>query len=477
MYQFLTKAALPALLAAGSLCAPAYSQTAMTLPDAVKYALAHSSTVASQQATLAQAEASFTKARAQQYPTVLGQLQNQIGRSSNLQGSLAQYGLSQVNKYSQNTAQISSNWTVYDGSLNQILTQEAKRQVESARGTLQATQFQLTNDVTAAFFAISSKDEAVGLDQDNLTYQTQLSTAARIKEHAGLIAGVDVLNAQSSLEKSQADLLGAQAEAANSRESLAQLIGAPLNTDFRVPGILPSPALPDKSVAILIATAELNRPDLAAALANLQSSRLQLSSLYTALRPQLSLNGAFGNQSTPSQYGSTFTQIQQLNALCATQPGSLQCIGFPFSFSRGSSGFWQVGAVASLSIPIIDWGQLHESTRAARVGIDSAQLAYDSAKSTVELSVRQSLRNAQTAEAQLAYLRDAGAAGTEAARIAQLQYKNGLISLIDTTQSQRDALSAELNYVDGQVAYITALVKLRTALGTYDPIAAVSDLR
>ncbi len=477
MYRFPTKSVALALAATGALCAPAYSAPTLSLPDAVAYALAHSSTVASQRATLAEAESSFTRARAQQYPTVLGQLQNQIGRSSNLQGSLAQYGLSQVNKYSQNTAQISSNWMLYSGSLNRILTQQAKRQVESARGNLRATEFQLTNDVTAAFFAISSRDEAVGLDQSNLAYQNQLSTAARIKEHAGLIAGVDVLNAQAGLQKSKADLLGAQADAANARESLAQLIGAPLDTAFTTPAVLPLPILPDKPIDELIATAELNRPDLAAAQANLQSSELQLSSLYTTFRPQLSLNGAFGNQSTPSQYGSSFSQIQQLNVFCSAQPSNPQCVGFPFSFSRGSSGFWQVGAVASLSIPLIDWGQLHESTRAARVGIDASQLAYDAAKSTVELSVRQSLRNAQTADAQLKYLRDAAAAGSEAARIAQLQYKNGLISLLDTAQSQRDALSAELNYLDGQVAYITALVKLRTALGTYDPIAAVSDLK
>lgn len=477
MYRTHAGAAVLAFLTVAVSHTPAYSATAMSLPDAVAYALAHSPTVASQQVALAQAESSFTRARAQQYPTVLGQLQNQLGRSSNLQGSLAQYGLSQVSKYSQNTAQISSNWMVYSGSLNRILAEQAKRQVESARASLHQTQFQLTNDVTSAFFGISSSDESVHLDEDNLRYQTQLSTAAKIKEHAGLIAGVDVLNAEASLQKSKADLLGAQAGAANARESLAQLIGAPLDTAFNVPAMLPNPALPDKSLASLITTAELNRPEVAAALATLQSSRLQLASLYAPYRPQLSLNGAFGNQSTPSQYGSSFAAVQQLNALCPSQPANPQCIGFPFSFSRGSSGFWQIGATAGMSVPLIDWGQLHESTRAAKVGIDSSQLSYDSAKSSVELSVRQSLRNAQTAEAQLGYLKQAAAAGTEAARIAQLQYKNGLLSLIDTTQSQRDALSAQINYVDGQVAYITALVKLRTALGTYDPIAAVSDLK
>ena len=450
----------------------------LSLQDAMRYALAHNSAIAAKAAVVASAEATYTKAHAQELPGVTGTLQNTMARSSNTGGAFAQYGISPQSRFSQNTAQISTQWLLYNGSLNQILAQEDKRQLESARADLRQTQAQITNNVVSAFFGVSSKENASQIAGKNLAYQQALLTVAQAKEKAGLVAGVDVLRADAAVQQSLAANLSAQSDVQSARESLAQLIGAPLDTEFTASQQLPEPALPSQSLATLIAIAEENRPDVAASAAALAIARLSRSAIDTDLRPQVALNGSFGNQMSPTNAVAQQAQFDALNASCAAAPlpKPAQCVGFPFRNPRGTPGFWQIGATTTLAVPLIDYGTRRTAHEAGDEQIHSAELAYATAQTSAEADVRQSLRNAQTAAASLVYQKKAAELATESARIAQLQYRNGLISLTDATAAQNAAVQAQTDLFNARVSYIIAIVKLRTALGTYDPAGIVSDL-
>ena len=67
--------------------------------------------------------------------------------------------------------------------------------------------------------------------------------------------------------------------------------------------------------------------------------------------------------------------------------------------------------------------------------------------------------------------KQASALGAESARIAQLQFKNGLISLTDATQAERDNLSAQNDLVNARANYIDAIVRERVSVGNSDPLA------
>ncbi|MHB8196571.1 MAG: TolC family protein, partial [Vulcanimicrobiaceae bacterium] len=66
--------------------------------------------------------------------------------------------------------------------------------------------------------------------------------------------------------------------------------------------------------------------------------------------------------------------------------------------------------------------------------------------------------------------------GGEAARIAQLQYQNGLIALSDVLLAQQTSHQAHVDLINARTAYVNAVVQLRVALGTYGPRSAVADL-
>lgn len=455
---------------------PCFAAT-LTLVETVRFAMSHNAAIAQRQAAVAQAEATYTRQRAAEYPSVVGSLQNVLEKQNNFGGTLAQYGVTPIPNFSQNTAQIGSQWTLYNGSYNQIVTQEDRRKVEQARADLRDSQSQTTQRIVAMFFAIANRRNLYGLAQANLIYQQALLDVAQANERAGMVAGVDVLRAQVGLQETQIALLSTQSDEASATESLAAEIGASIDTTFAMPAVLPAPPLPAGTLSALVALAQRSRPDVAAAAAQVAVAKLSGATIDTDLLPQVSVYAAFGNQTSPTGFVDEQQQLSLLNQECARYPNQIQCIGYPFAnVVRGMPGFWDIGATSTFSLPIIDYGTRAAAHRSANDELRAAELALVAAQTSAQADVVESLRAAQTARATMSYHRKAVDLGTEAARIAKLQYSNGLISLTDTKAAQQTSLQTQADLFDAQIAYINAVVRLRSALGTFDPISMVADL-
>jgi len=470
--MFVRSPAGAAMLAVAVFAAPlaVRAQTAAPQPPApldlrgaVQYALAHDPTVLDRRSTLAQDEATFARDHAAEFPTLAGTLQNQLEKTNgNNPGALAQYGLSTAQVFSENLAQVGSTYNIYTGSSTQIAAQSAKRQVESARADVRRAEQQLASDVAAAWFNAVQQREGVALASGDRAYQQQLLDAARAQERVGRAAGVDVLRAQVNELRSEANLTTAQANEANARESLAQRIGAPLDVAFALPAALPEPPAPSTPVGTFVAEAIAARPDVASARALVAVAQLADAAIETDRRPQIQLTGAFGNAEIPTTQTSGAVVIPGFGVI----PGS----------SVNRPGFWQIGATSTWTVPFIEYGARRAAHRAAQAQIAAAQGTLSSTEGAVEVDVRQSYRGVQTSNANLHTQREAERLGAESARIAQLQYRNGLISLTDATAAEQSALSAANDLVVAQVTYLNAVVRLRASVGVQDPVAVVSDL-
>lgn len=458
-------------VAASTTCSLAAS---LTLQDAVRYALSHNPSLLSQRVTVSNLESTSVKAHAAEYPSLTGSLQNQLSRSSNATGQFAQFGLSQQSRFSQNTAQVGSNYNLYNGSLSQILGQQDRRKLEAARNDLRRAEQQTAVNVAAGYFSIANKANTVRLAQNNLTYQNALLTVARAKERVGQVAGVDVLRAQVAATQALSALVSNRADVLTAQESLTQVIGAPADTSFEIAERIGEPPLPAEPLEQLVKTAENNRPDVSSAQENLQAAELNRSLIDTDLRPQIALTGAFGNQTSPTSYGNLQAQIDAQNAFCRRTPG---CTTIIPNVVRGQPGFWQIGVISTLALPIVDYGVRKAAHRAADTAIGSSRAALENAKRSVEISVRQALRAAETNATTLQYAKQSANLGQESARIAQLQYRNGLISLTDVAAAQQTSLTAQSDLFNARIAYINAVIALRAALGTSDPVQTVAGLR
>jgi len=446
--------------------APASAGAAgLNLAGAVRYAMNHSPQVLKQQAVVASLHQQYVKLHSNSLPNLTGELQNYSQKSNNLQGNFAIAGLSQSRTFSQNTAQIGSNYTFDTGFLSAIQANAAKAQEAGAQADLRKTRDELANSVAANFYDIATKDETARLAASDVRYQHVLVTVAQAKERAGVAAGVDVLRAQASEEKSRSTLVADQAQAADARETLAQLIGAPLDTQFDVPTQIAQPPLPDESLDKLIAIAQTNRPDVASAQSSLVAAQLTRKGFDRELYPQIQMSAFFGNQFSPTNAVALQQEIDS-----QFPPGQAPKV------PRGSPGFWQLQAVSTFSLPLWDYGARKAERENDDAQVAEAQNALDTTSQQVALEVRQAYRAALTAKAQLQYAGGEVRAAVESSRVAQLQYQNGLIAISDVLQAQEAAQSSQIDLYNARVAYVEAVIKLRVALGIYDAAGAVAGL-
>lgn len=420
-------------------------QRPLSAGDAVRYALTHNPHILALRAVAAQDESLYAHAHAAEFPAIGGTLQNTLERSQNALGGFYQYGLTPSSKFSENTAQIGATWSLATGGSAQINAQGAKRLVEAARADLQRSEQQLAGTVATGFYDLAARFDRVLTAKADRGYQDALLAAAQALQSAGRIAAVDALRAQVDALRSQARLVSAQAEAANAVEALAQMIGAPASTTFAVPQGVPEPALPEASVDALVARARAQRSDIAAARATLANASLVNAAIDTDRYPVLQFNSAFGNQYSPTQG--------------------------PIVPGGGNPGFWLVGVSETFTWPLIEYGARHAAHAAAQAQIDSANAALSAAEDAVEFDVRSALRNAQTASTNLQTAKEAARLGRESVRIAQVQYRSGLISYTDAAAAEQSALSASQELTSARVAYVSAVIRLRVALGDVDPSA------
>jgi outer membrane protein TolC len=451
---------------------------------AVAYALTHAPTLLAQRATLLGLDSTFTKARASEFPSTSAQLQNQIAKSANQQGQFAQFGISPASNFSQNTAQLQSTYTLYNGA-QQLAAQQDRKQVLNAQYELQRQQEQMAITVTNAFYALAADRGVITLDENDLAYQQALLAIARAEERVGRVAGVDVLKAQVAVARSQSTLVGARAAAENDREALAVEMGAPAATIFDVPATLPEPPAPTTPLEQLQTIAKMNRPEISEARVALDASKLGDASVDSDLRPVITVNGSFGSQVSPTEFVLEQQEIDESNA-AAIASFNAERMMFPNldippptllpAVNRHTPGFWQFNILSTFQIPLYDYGQRAAAHHAARAQIESSLASLYNAYDSVEADVDSAQRNLTTAAEKLQLAKLSADLGTESARIAQLQYKNGLIGFTDVTQTQQTALSAQNDLVAARVQYVTALVKLRIALAPPN-IAAAADLR
>ncbi len=262
-------------------------------------------------------------------------------------------------------------------------------------------------------------------------------------------------------------------------------IGAPDDTAFAVPSDVPEPREPAASPGVLDAIARSNRPEILEAQATFAYAKLSDATVDNDLRPVVQFGGSFGSQVSPTSFVQEQQQVDAENAATLasyqSEVAMFPNVTFPAPallppVDRNRPGFWQFNVTSTFQIPVYDYGARAAAHHAARGEIDSALASLYNAYDQVQADVNAAVRNVDSAHQKLQLAKASAALATESARIAQLQYGNGLISFTDVTQTEQTALAAQNDLVSARVTYVTSLIRLRVALAPPDT-AAAADLR
>jgi outer membrane protein TolC len=273
------------------------------------------------------------------------------------------------------------------------------------------------------------------VSQQSAVKETQMNLdAALVRHDAGLGTIADVLQARTAFSQAQLDLDGTQGEIAVTRGALATAMGLPANTAFDVD--LPDEEMPIQETSAvvedLLATAQRQRPDLAAARAQAAQARAHLRKVRADGYPAITASGSAGRSfyDNPDIYNDVY------------------------------------GASVRLRVPIFTGFSHLYDVRQARAEADLAQARLESDEQAVVLDVWTSYYDLKTAEQRVKTSDDLLKSAAESQDVALGRYKAGVGSFLDLLSAQAALDRARAQRVRARGDWFIAVARLARDTGT-----------
>jgi NodT family efflux transporter outer membrane factor (OMF) lipoprotein len=293
-------------------------------------------------------------------------------------------------------------------------------------------QYALASGVAAAYFASIEAQEQVGVAQRTVDALAEIDRIVRVRYREGFASRQDTATAGTDLETARDSLLLAQGAARSSRRALEVLLGRyPSDRLSLVDAVPEAPPLPPAGLPSELLE---RRPDVIAAERRVAAAFAGLDQAKAAQLPLVSLTASGGGTSTDL-----------------------------FDILNGPNLLWSIAG--NILQPIFDGGLRGAQVDEADANRRAAIALYASTALAALREVEDNLDQAQVLAAREDILEAAAEESSTAYLLAQLQYEEGEIALIDVLNIQQRLFAAERNLVSVRRARIEQWVALNLALG------------
>jgi NodT family efflux transporter outer membrane factor (OMF) lipoprotein len=310
----------------------------------------------------------------------------------------------------------------------------ARQQVRASAATLGSTQVQVAAEVALAYIDLRSLQARLAIGLTNLDSQVKTLQLTRWRLQAGLVTQLDVEQALTAVEQTRSQVPALEAAIRDTRNTLAVLLGQPpgaLDGALEAPAAVPAP--PDALALAFPAEALRQRPDVAAAEAQVLAATAAVEQADARRLPTLSLGGTLG-YSALTLYG--------------------------FGAATGVASL-----AAAVSAPLFDAGLVRAQVQQQEAQVDAARGAYRATLLGALQDVEAALTALQRTREQLAAQRAAADAARRAAQLAEWRYASGLIDFQPVLQTQRTQLTLDDAVVASSGDLAAQHVRLYRALG------------
>jgi outer membrane protein len=306
----------------------------------------------------------------------------------------------------------------------------------AANYTHNATLQGVVLQIETAYFQYIANQALLGAQRTTLAEARANLAAAEERHRVGVATIADVLQARTAASQAELAAQATEGDLQTSRGALALSLGLPANLPYDVDsaaGEAPVSELSD-SVETLIAGAIRARPDLAAARAEYEASRSQVSAARANRLPSLILNGNGGRT-----YTSTLPQG-----------------GDNYTISLG------------LRIPLFAGFSRIYDERQAAAQADAAAARADLLGQQVVFQVFSSYYALQTATRRVRTSEDLLASARQSNEVALARYKAGVGSVLDLLSAQSALADARAQQVLARLEWNTSLAQLAHDAGVLD---------
>jgi NodT family efflux transporter outer membrane factor (OMF) lipoprotein len=303
---------------------------------------------------------------------------------------------------------------------------------QASAADLETARLSIHAELAVDYFALRGLDaQKELLDSTVVAYQKAFDLTTN-RFNGGLAAKVEVAQAETQLETTQAQDIDVGVQRAQFEHAIAALVGQPAST-FSIP-VSPLNAPPPRIPAGVPSDLLQRRPDIAAAERRMAAANAEIGVAKTAFYPTLTLSAAAGLE------GSAITD-----------------------WFAWPSHLFAVGPV--LAETLYDAGRRHAFT-------DQAWAAYDANVAAYRQNVLTAFQEVEDNLAGLRILDKESAKQSQAVRSAELsltlstnRYKGGLVTYLEVTTAQSAALNNERTAVDLLTRRMNSAVLLIKALG------------
>ncbi len=325
------------------------------------------------------------------------------------------------------------------------LSEAAFAQYLATTETRKAVQISLISSVANAYLSTLADEELLRVTRQTLATRVDGARLTKLRFDNGASSELEYRQSESLLEGANVALAQAQRQRAQDENALQLLVGEPMPADLPAGLALDQQQIPGDLPAGLPSDLLTRRPDVRASEQQLIAVNANIGAARAAFFPRISLTTTAGSAST------------QLSNLF-------------------KSGTFAITGTAQLLQPIFDFGRNQSNLDVAKVNRDIAVAQYEKSIQTAFREVADALAGRATLGEQLR----AQAAQTNALavtyRLADLRYKNGAASYLDTLDAQRSLFTAQQALVQTQALQLQTLVSLYRALGGgWSDVAAASE--
>lgn len=306
-------------------------------------------------------------------------------------------------------------------------------QAKASADDLAVVRLTIATDVATYYYMVRALDAQEQILQQTVeAYIEQVRiVSAQLKN--GLVSPIDLYEAQSLLEATQAQLSDVKRARADEEHALAIVCGRaaprfalPVNALLEVA----PPDVPAGLPAALLA----RRPDVAEAEQNVVSFNAQVGVATAELYPTFTLTSSAGFESA------SFEHILDWQSKTAS-------IG------------------PSISVPIFEGGRLQSNLAAVKAQYRQAVAAYVNQVLIAYGDVEDALTDLHSLTDEVAHLRAAVQSSQDYVRVARIQYSQGLVTYLIVIDAERTLLSNQLTLSQDLNFQMEASIYVVTALG------------
>ncbi len=132
-------------------------------------------------------------------------------------------------------------------------------------------------------------------------------------------------------------------------------------------------------------------------------------------------------------------------------------------FQKNFRGFWNVGVI--VRVPLWNWGDVMYKVRASKGATAIAKLEQEEAREKIELQVNQTSFKVDEANKRLAMATKSVEKADENLRMANLGFKEGVVTPTTVMEAQTAWLQAKSQHIDAQIDVMLSGVELQKSLG------------